>query len=69
MTDGQFTALLIAAAVIGWLFRKKKKNQSTEFFFVDVVEVWEAPKKRPSSALINIVVVAGIIFLIWAMNH
>ena len=69
MTDGQAVLLIIIGTIMVLWGKKKKKNQSAEYFFIDVVEVWQAPKKR-SSSLANVLVAAGlIVFLIYVSNH
>ena len=60
-------ALMMIIAGMAILFANKKNKREPEYM---VIETWEVTaKKRPSSGLVNLLVVAAIIFFIWAMNH
>jgi hypothetical protein len=65
MSDAQTGLLLIVAGAIIWLFSRKKKTPD-EWMMIEVVE-W-APERRKSPMLVNILLIAGIVFFIW-MNR
>jgi len=62
MSDGQTGLLLIVAGAIIWLFSRKKKAPD-EWMMIEVVE-W-VPERRKSPMLVNMLLIAGIVFFIW----
>ena len=62
MSDGQTGLLLIVAGAIIWLFSRKKKAPD-EWMMIEVVE-W-APGRQKSPMLVNMLLIAGIVFFIW----
>jgi hypothetical protein len=51
------------------LWDRFKRKRQQEFFIVDFVDVFQAPKKRLPPSLVNVLIVAGIVLYIWIVNR